>query len=168
MAKRKNTPGHAIQGKPKPRKNHCFGCGNDNAYGMHLKFSLDEETRQAVCHFKLSRRYTGPPGHSHGGIIATILDEAMGKVNKFRNVLALTGSMEIRYLRPVPLSQPLTVIAYEQSVDGRRHINAAEIKNDRGEILARSTGTFIAVDAEKMFAKHMKPLRLGKSASDTK
>ncbi|HEY2497914.1 MAG TPA: PaaI family thioesterase [Candidatus Angelobacter sp.] len=168
MAKRKNTPGHAIQGKPKPRKNHCFGCGNDNAYGMHLKFSLDEETRQAVCHFKLSRRYTGPPGHSHGGIIATILDEAMGKVNKFRNVLALTGSMEIRYLRPVPLSQPLTVIAYEQSVDGRRHINAAEIKNDHGEILARSTGTFIAIDAEKMFAKHMKPLGLGKSASDAK
>ena len=168
MAKRKNTPGHAIQGKPKPRKNHCFGCGNDNAYGMHLKFSLDEETRQAICHFKLSRRYTGPPGHSHGGIIATILDEAMGKVNKFRNVLALTGSMEIRYLRPVPLSQPLTVIAYEQNVDGRRHINAAEIKNERGEVLASSTGTFIAIDPEKMFARHMKPLGLGKSTTDVK
>jgi uncharacterized protein (TIGR00369 family) len=168
MAKRKNTPGHAIQGKPKPRKNHCFGCGNDNAYGMHLKFSLDEETRQAICHFKLSRRYTGPPGHSHGGIIATILDEAMGKVNKFRNVLALTGSMEIRYLRPVPLGQPLTVIAYEQSVDGRRHINAAEIKNEQGEVLARSTGTFVAIDPEKMFARHMKPLGFGKSATDAK
>ena len=118
MAKRKISHGHAVQGKPKPRKNHCFGCGHDNPQGMRLKFSLDEASRQAICHFKLSRKYTGPPGHSHGGIIATILDEAMGKVNKFRNVLALTSSMEIKYLKPVPLGQALTVTAQEQSVEG--------------------------------------------------
>jgi uncharacterized protein (TIGR00369 family) len=168
MAKSKHSPGHAIQGKPKPRKNHCFVCGNDNANGMHLKFSLDEEARQAICHFKLSRRYTGPPGHCHGGIIATILDEAMGKVNKFRNVLALTGSMEIKYLKPVPLGQRLTAVGYEQAVEGRRHINAAEIRNDKGDVLARSTGTFIAIDPEKMFAKHMQSLGLGNSLSGTK
>ncbi len=154
MAKRKISHGHAVHGKPKPRKNHCFGCGHDNPQGMRLKFTLDEESRQAICHFKLSRKYTGPPGHSHGGIIATILDEAMGKVNKFRNVLALTSSMEIKYLKPVPLGQMLTVTAQEQSVDGRRHINTAEISNAKGEVLARSTGTFIAIDPEKMFARH--------------
>lgn len=154
MAKRKISHGHAVHGKPKPRKNHCFGCGHDNPQGMRLKFTLDEESRQAICHFKLSRKYTGPPGHSHGGIIATILDEAMGKVNKFRNVLALTSSMEIKYLKPVPLGQVLTVTAQEQSVDGRRHINTAEISNAKGEVLARSTGTFIAIDPEKMFARH--------------
>jgi uncharacterized protein (TIGR00369 family) len=154
MAKRKISHGHAVHGKPKPRKNHCFGCGHDNPQGMRLKFTLDEESRQAICHFKLSRKYTGPPGHSHGGIIATILDEAMGKVSKFRNVLALTSSMEIKYLKPVPLGQALTVTAQEQSVDGRRHINTAEISNGKGEVLARSTGTFIAIDPEKMFARH--------------
>jgi uncharacterized protein (TIGR00369 family) len=124
---------------------------------MRLKFTLDEESRQAICHFKLSRKYTGPPGHSHGGIIATILDEAMGKVNKFRNVLALTASMEIKYLKPVPLGQTLTVTSSEQSVDGRRHVNKAEIINAKGEVLARSTGTFIAIDPEKMFARHGVP-----------
>ncbi len=129
-----------------------------------LKFTLDEESRQAICHFKLSRKYTGPPGHSHGGIIATILDEAMGKVNKFRNVLALTSSMEIKYLRPVPLGQALTVTAQEQSVDGRRHINMAEISNAKGEVLARSTGTFIAIDPEKMFARHGVSVRVNAAA----
>jgi uncharacterized protein (TIGR00369 family) len=153
MAKRKISHGHAVAGKPKPRKNHCFGCGHDNPQGMRLKFSLDEESRQAICHFKLSRKYTGPPGYAHGGIIATILDEAMGKVNKFRNVLALTGSMEIKYLRPVPLGQPLIVTSSEQSVDGRRHINMAEIRNEEGLTLARSTGIFIAIDPAKMFSK---------------
>jgi uncharacterized protein (TIGR00369 family) len=119
---------------------------------MHLKFFMDETARQATCKFKLSRRYTGPPGHAHGGIIATILDEAMGKVNRFRNVLALTSSMEIRYLKPVPLGKMLTVTGYEQAVEGRKHINIAEISNEAGEILARSTGTFIAIDPEKIFA----------------
>jgi uncharacterized protein (TIGR00369 family) len=158
MARRKLAHGHAVNGKPKPRKNHCFGCGRDNAQGMRLKFTLDENARQAICHFKLSRRYTGPPGHAHGGIIATILDEAMGKVNKFRNVLALTGAMEVRYLRPVPLSEPLTVTGYEQSVEGRRHINVAEIRNHKGEVLARSKATFVAIDPEKMFARHLQAI----------
>jgi uncharacterized protein (TIGR00369 family) len=156
-----------VIGKPKPRKNHCFACGHDNPQGMRLKFSLDEASRQAICHFKLSRKYTGPPGHAHGGIVATILDEAMGKVNKFRDVLALTGSMEIKYLRPVPLGQPLTVTSSEQSVDGRRHINQAEISNAKGEVLARSTGTFIAIDPEKMFARHGRPSGIS-NASRTK
>jgi uncharacterized protein (TIGR00369 family) len=164
MAKSKLSHGHAVQGKPRPRKNHCFGCGHDNPQGMRLKFSLDEHSREAVCHFKLSRKYTGPPGHAHGGIIATILDEAMGKVNKFRNVLALTGSMEIKYLKPVPLGQPLTVTAREQSVDGRRHVNLGEISNEKGETLARGTATFIAIDPEKMFAQHGLPAGIGAAA----
>ncbi|HZD95931.1 MAG TPA: PaaI family thioesterase [Candidatus Sulfotelmatobacter sp.] len=151
MAKGKVAHGHAVQGKPKPRKNHCFGCGKDNPQGMRLKFFLDDAARRAICRFKLSRKYTGPPGHAHGGIIATILDEAMGKVNKFRNVLALTSSMEIRYLKPVPLGKVLTVTSYEQSVEGRKHTNVAEISNEEGQVLARSTGTFIAIDPEKMF-----------------
>ncbi len=152
MAKRRISHGHAVSGKPKPRKNHCFACGNDNADGMHLKFVLDHDAKRAICQFKLSRKYTGPPGHAHGGIIATILDEAMGKVNRFRNVLALTSAMEIRYLKPVPLGKPLTVLGYEQSVEGRKHTNVAEVRNEEGQVLARSTGTFIAIDPEKMFA----------------
>jgi uncharacterized protein (TIGR00369 family) len=166
MAKHKLSHGHAVHGKPKPRKNHCFACGHDNANGMRLKFSLDEASRQSVCHFKLSRRYTGPPGHAHGGIIATILDEAMGKVNKFRNVLALTSSMDVRYLKPVPLGQPLTVVGYEQNVEGRKHVNIAEIRNDKAEVLARSTGTFIAIDPEKMFARHGRPAGVSGPSTD--
>jgi len=91
----------------------------------------------------------------------------MGKVNKFRNVLALTGSMEIKYLRPVPLGQPLTVTSSEQSMDGRRHTNTAEIRNAKGEVLARSTGTFIAIDPEKMFARHGVPPGIN-AAAETK
>jgi uncharacterized protein (TIGR00369 family) len=122
---------------------------------MRLKFYLDDQAGQAICKFKLSRRYTGPPGHAHGGIIATILDEAMGKVNRLSRVVALTRIMNVEYLKPVPLGKQLTVIGRGQDVAGRVHTNVAEIVNDQGQVLARGTGKFIAVDAAGMFAKHV-------------
>jgi uncharacterized protein (TIGR00369 family) len=137
----------------KPTKNYCFACGPDNPDGMHLQFTLDEERRTFVCHFSLPKRYTGPPGHCHGGIIATILDDAMGKANKLRNVVAVTKEMTIEYLKPVPLEKPLRVEGKEVSVHGRQHINMAEIMNEEGEVLARGRGVFIAIDPEKMFGK---------------
>jgi uncharacterized protein (TIGR00369 family) len=135
------------------QKNYCFVCGMNNPDGMRLKFTLDEDRQMFVCRFRLSKRYTGPPGHCHGGIIATILDDAMGKVNKLRHVIALTKEMKIEYLRPVPLRKPLRVEGREVSVRGRRHVNAAEILNEKNEVLARSRGLFIAIDPEKMFGK---------------
>ena len=135
------------------QKNFCFACGKNNPEGMRLKFSYDEDKERFVCRFRLGKRYTGPPGHCHGGIIATILDEAMGKVNKLRSVVALTSEITVNYLKPVPLNRPLRVESWEKRVRGRRHINIAEILNQKGDVLARSQGTFIAIDAHKMFAK---------------
>jgi uncharacterized protein (TIGR00369 family) len=120
---------------------------------MRLRFTYDEERNCYVCRFRLDKRYTGPPGHAHGGIIATILDEAMGKVNKLRQVVALTSEITINYLKPVPLNKALRVESREVKVKGRRHINMAEILNQKGEVLARGRGLFIAIDPHKMFAK---------------
>lgn len=135
------------------QKNYCFACGKNNPEGMRLRFTYDEERDCFVCRFRLGKRYTGPPGHCHGGIIATILDEAMGKVNKLRHVIAVTSEMTVNYLKPVPLNQSLRVESREESVKGRQHINVAEILNQKGEVLARSRGLFIAIDPHKMFGK---------------
>src|SRR5579871_2002292 len=118
---------------PHQTKNFCFACGHSNPEGMHLKFSYDEAGKRFVSRFRLSKRYTGPPGHAHGGIIATILDEAMGKVNKIRQVIALTSQITVDYWKPVPLNQPLRVESREVSVRGRRHINMAQILNSKDE-----------------------------------
>ena len=152
MAKKARGHGHGTQ-YVRIQKNYCFACGKNNPEGMRLKFSYDEERDCFVCRFRLGKRYTGPPGHSHGGIIATILDEAMGKVNKLRHVVALTSEITVNYLKPVPLNKRLRVESREVKVRGRQHINMAEILNQKGEVLARSRGTFIAIDPHKMFAR---------------
>src|SRR5688572_2658194 len=158
---RKRSHGHDTR-HIKMAKNHCFACGNDNPAGMHLKFFLDEPRRRFVANIRLARRYEGPPGHAHGGIVATVLDEAMGKVNKLRSAIALTSQMKVEYLKPVPLRQPLVVEGYELRHRGRRHTNAAEIRNQKGDVLARSTGVFIALDPARLAVQFGKHIRNGR------
>ncbi|MGA2965574.1 MAG: PaaI family thioesterase [Terriglobales bacterium] len=152
MAGKEHKAGHDTR-YVQLQKNYCFACGTSNPNGMRLRFTYDEERARFVCRFRLSKRYTGPPGHCHGGIIATILDEAMGKVNKLRHVVAVTSKITVNYLKPVPLQQPLRVESREASVKGRKHINRAEILNEKGEVLARSEGLFIAIDPHRMFGR---------------
>jgi len=131
----------------------CFGCGPANPNGLHLNFALSPGGNSYICEFELGIQFSGPPGHAHGGIIATILDEAMGKANKLKNKVALTRRMEVKYLRPVPLGQPLVVEGRVSRVRGRALYNYAELRNAKGTVLARSRGKFLTIDAEKMFAR---------------
>jgi acyl-coenzyme A thioesterase PaaI-like protein len=154
MPRHQPVHGHTV--KQRVYGNKCFGCGPQNETGLKLKFVLDEERQRFVCRFRLQGRFVGPPAHAHGGIIATILDEAMGKVSKLHNLVALTSSMEITYRKPVPLFKPLVTEGWEERVRGREHFRAAEIRNAEGEVLATSTGKFIEVDPDRMFAKFLK------------
>jgi uncharacterized protein (TIGR00369 family) len=134
------------------RTNHCFGCGPANRDGLRLRFFDEGRGDRALCRVKVPQRFEGPPGHVHGGIIATLLDEAMGKANKLAGVVALTRTMEIDYLKPVPLNTPLLLEGWGIRRQGRKHFNTAEIRRESGEVLARATGLFIAIDAERMLA----------------
>jgi uncharacterized protein (TIGR00369 family) len=137
------------------KRDGCFGCGPANEQGLQLQFVLSPNGKSFVCNFELGSSFVGPPGHVHGGIIATILDEAMGKANKLKNKVALTRRMEIEYLRPVPLGRPLVAEGRVNRVRGRALYNSAEIRSAKGDVLARSRGKFMAIDAEKMFAREL-------------
>jgi len=138
---------------PKGTQNHCFGCGKDNPDGMRLKFYLDEKRQRCVGRFRLAKRYQGPPGHAHGGVIATILDEAMAKMNRLFDVAAPTSRITVEYLRPVPLNRTLKVRSKNLSKRGRRLTHAAEIRDEQGTVLARSRGVFVIIDAKHVFRK---------------
>jgi len=118
---------------------------------MHLKFT--QEGDRFVCRFRLGKRYTGPPGYCHGGIIATILDDAMSKLCKLRQVVAVTSKMTIEYIKPVPLYKSLRVESRELHKRGRRLTHVAEISDATSEVLARSRGVFIVIDPGKLFGR---------------
>jgi acyl-coenzyme A thioesterase PaaI-like protein len=143
------------------RASHCFGCGPANPQGLHLVFTTDisdPEAPIATAQINLTRLHEGPPGHIHGGIVATLLDEAMSKLNRPLNVLAMTRHMEIDYLRPAPLGQPLILISRHlrrptkgDGTPGRKLFHQAELQRADGTVLARAHGLFIVID-EKLLA----------------
>ena len=157
--RKKTAAGGPSRGAGKAERNFCFGCGRDNPQGMGLKFFPGQGRDQGgfVAEFRLGRRYTGPPGHCHGGIIATILDEAMSKLSRLDGVTAATRRMTVEYLRPVPLHKKLRVRSEETGKRGRRLSRAAEILDDKGTVLARGQGEFVIVDPARVFGKKRRP-----------
>src|SRR5580698_9166149 len=126
---------------------HCFGCGETNKSGLRLKFFVDDD-QQVVSTVRLARRFEGPPGYAHGGIIATLLDEAMSKANRQHGVTAMTRQMEIEYLRPVPLQQSVMLTASRISQHGRKNSCEATLADTSGTVLARGKALFIAIDSK--------------------
>ena len=133
-----------IRLEPNPT-NKCFGCGGDNAGGMKLTFEQDNVKRKIVGRFVLGERYQGGGGMAHGGIIAMLLDEAMGKVCRFRDVRAVTAELTVEYLKPVSVAQEIVVEGHEAELKGRNLFLVGEIRNNEGLVLARGRGRFVII-----------------------
>ena len=125
--------------------NKCFGCGGANEAGMKLTFEQDNVNRRIVGRFILGERYQGGGGMAHGGIIATLLDEAMGKVCRFREVRAVTAELTVEYKKPVKVDEEIVVEGFEIEHKGRNLFLAGEIKNAAGEVLAKGRGRFVVI-----------------------
>src|SRR6202158_1833899 len=112
MDAEKQTRDHTPPANDAPPPNVCFGCGPGNAAGMHLVFERDDVAQRVRGRFRLSARYQGAPGKIHGGIIAVVLDEALGKACRFHDVRAVTAELAIEYLRPVTVDEEISVEAF--------------------------------------------------------
>jgi acyl-coenzyme A thioesterase PaaI-like protein len=137
-----NETGEIIQLAPNPA-NSCFGCGGANDFGMKLAFEQDNGRRKIVGRFILGSRYQGGGGMAHGGIIALLLDEAMGKVCRFRDARAITAQLTVDYIKPIDVEKEIVVEAFEETQNGRNLFQVGEIRNAAGDVLARGKARFV-------------------------
>jgi len=126
--------------------NQCFGCGGDNPAGMRLVFDLDFDAQRARGRFVLGSSYAGGAGFAHGGIIAVVLDEAMGKLSKLTEEKAVTGELSIEYRKPVPVDKEIVVEGWQVQAVGRYRFRAGEIRDAAGNVLARGKARFVTID----------------------
>ena len=129
--------------------NPCFGCGGANPRGMKLAFEQDDARQRIVGRFCLGEEYQGGSGFLHGGVIAVLLDEAMGKAARFHAEHAVTAELRIEYKRPIPVNTEILVEGFVARRDGRQLYHEGEIRNGAGELLARGEGRFVIIDPEK-------------------
>lgn len=102
-----------------PEKNCCFGCGPLNTTGLRLTFEEDEEKLYAT--WQPSSHYQGYNNVLHGGIVATLLDEAGAWCIYVKaGTAGVTSAMNVKYLRPVHISKgPVTIEASLSVMEGK-------------------------------------------------
>src|SRR2546427_782337 len=125
----------------------CFVCGQRNPNGLHLVFQLDQNT--IVADFQPREEHQGFPGVIHGGIVAAVLDEALGRTSLLGNNQAgtMTGRLEMRYRRYVPYG-PLLRVRASLDMERRRLFQASGVltlADDESMVLAEAHGTFLSL-----------------------
>jgi uncharacterized protein (TIGR00369 family) len=124
--------------------NRCFGCGPANSAGLHLEFLLAPDG-SVVSLPIVASTFDGHPGNLHGGIIATLLDEAMSKALRALGRRTMTRKLEAEYLRPVNSGIPLRIEGRVVRNERRKYWAEAAILNADGIVLAQGKGLFIEV-----------------------
>ncbi len=127
------------------RDTYCFGCDQENPIGLKLAFSPMENKYMAVK--IVPREYQGYDGIVHGGILATMMDEAMaGYLNKSLGQKAVTARLDIRYRQPAPVGVPLTIASWEESRRGSFVNMKAAISLADGTIVTEATGKMALIN----------------------
>jgi acyl-coenzyme A thioesterase PaaI-like protein len=141
------------------RSDHeCFGCGDDNPIGLHLRFLPDGDSVRAS--FVPGPDHQGFGGIVHGGIISTVLDEAMAWAVAHAGFWAMTGDMRVRFRQPLTVGESTVVTAHVSGTRGRLVSTLGELvlESNRAPV-ATATATFVKVDAELEAAWRARYLR---------
>ncbi|MCK5740131.1 PaaI family thioesterase [bacterium] len=122
----------------------CFACGAANETGLHLVFRLDLNQKTAATDTVLDERFNGWKGIAHGGIISTMLDEAMVYACITEKKMVATANLSIKFRAPVAVGKPLHIEG--QVVQSRKRIMKARATlRFEGEVLAEAEGTFMTL-----------------------
>ena len=129
--------------KSLPHSHSCFVCGESNSHGLNLRFETDGRIVQT--RFQPRSEYCGFKRTTHGGIIATVLDEVMVWACAVQTKrFAYCAQLNIRFVHPVPPNEPVLAQA-EMTLNRRDRIFEAkgELRNQAGLLLANSTGKYL-------------------------
>lgn len=119
----------------------CFGCGKDNTIGLGLQFDCQDGVARAF--FTARDEHQGYPGMVHGGLVCTLLDEAMAYAVQTVGEEGRTARLEVRFWAPAPLHQLLSVEARAGRRKGRMVEVTARLLGPDGEELATATGRYM-------------------------
>lgn len=111
----------------------CFVCGSDNPSGLRAAFTFDDQHRTLVGRFMPRPEHQGYDGIIHGGVIASLLDEAMVKLAGTLGTPAVSAELAVRFKAPAAPGDELVVIARITRGSGR--LIEAEARVERGPIV---------------------------------
>lgn len=122
----------------------CVVCGRENNTGLQILF-LTESSGKVAARWQTSMRYEGFKGLVHGGILATVLDEAMSKAVYSLGVEALTGDLRVRYHKRIEPGETVYLNGWVVKKRGRLIKVEAALCSLDGSEYCHSWATFAIV-----------------------
>ncbi|MDH3923229.1 MAG: PaaI family thioesterase [Xanthomonadales bacterium] len=103
-----------------PNSEMCFVCGRSNPVGLYMQF-YDDGENEVVSEYTVPAHYQGYPGIVHGGVVASMLDEIVGRVSMIgdHHHFMMSVRLQVLYRHPVPVETPLRVVGRILRLRGR-------------------------------------------------
>ncbi len=136
-----------------------YGSGNSHAFRpisglcnvVSPRVQYFYEDDELAAYVKFTSAYEGPPGFVHGGYVAAVMDEIFGFCQSKLDDPYMTGTLELKYLMPVPLNQQLKMTSQVERVEGRKAFLTAQMVDHNNKILIEGKAIFIKIDP-KLYA----------------
>jgi len=125
--------------------------GLANPISPPATFWFDLENKLVRGEVSFGKSMGGAPGRVHGGLVAALLDEALGRACMFAGTPAMTVEFTTRFLHATPVETPLRVEARLDNIDGRKIRTSGTVYAGENAVV-EADGLFIAVDTEKFHA----------------
>ena len=124
---------------------HCFGCGPLNVDGLRLTF--DPGPDGSVAEFEVPDRFQSWAGMAHGGIVALMLDEAVGWAAWHAGHPGVTGRLQVSYRRPLKLGETVRIVGKVEKIRRTLVYATAVVENrDDRSLVADATATLMMTD----------------------
>ncbi len=129
----------------------CLVCGQENPYSLQAQFMNLDDGR--ICgKFTTGDVHQSYPGRVHGGIISAILDETIGRAVQVANpdLFGVTIELNVRFRKPVPLGETLTVIAEITEHKRRLFVGDGKLLLEDGTVAAEAHGRYMQMDIDNI------------------
>jgi len=136
-----------------PNSRHCFVCGVENTHGLHLTF-YETAPGEVTVETVVPEHFQGYPGVVHGGIVASLVDEVLGRVHMGSDPanprFMYTAKLTVQYRKNVPVGKPIRIVGHAGISKRRTAKSTAEIYGPDGDVLAEADAILVDVPAEKL------------------
>lgn len=120
---------------------YCFVCGGKNQSGLRLQFRTEDS--RAVSEFVPQKIHQGFKDIVHGGIISTILDEAMVKAVLSCGIEAVTAEFTVRFKSPLFVGDKVFIEAEIKKMGSRLIETSAWIKKNDDTVIAEASAKLL-------------------------
>ncbi len=125
---------------------NCFVCGRKNVAGLQLDFRRDAASGAAEAEVAFPVQYQGWRCTVHGGLLATVLDEAMAQAAAASGLKSVTAEITVKFRKPAMTGEPCRVSARVTGSRGRIVFAESRLGDGHGQVLAQATGKLFKVE----------------------